>query len=122
MTDRYQRIEHLISRIPSVCAPVASGAYDTGVWWVKFALDINHPLVWNVVQRLAHVINYLSISERFSTVFYPVSPAPEAGQEPRDCLAWIIETTTEDFSPSELAEWLEVRLPNPIEDEAQWKA
>jgi hypothetical protein len=43
---------------------------------VKFAIDIEHPLAWSVVQELGHVLNYVSLEERLPTVFMPVSPPP----------------------------------------------
>ncbi len=59
------------------------------------------------------MINYLSISERLSTVFYPISPSPFNDGSTEKCLSWIIESTAEDFTPGELVEWLEARLPDP---------
>jgi hypothetical protein len=120
MPDRFQKLENLISQVPTLCSNVATGTHENGFWWVKFSLDINNPLAWNVVQVFAYVINYLSISERLSTVFYPVSPPPYTEGGPDKCLSWIIESTSQDFMPNELAEWLEVRLPDPTNLD-EWK-
>jgi hypothetical protein len=40
---------------------------------------------------------------------------------PRQYLSWVIEATARDFEPSKCAEWLEGRLPRPVEDVAEWK-
>jgi hypothetical protein len=90
------------------------------MWWCKFALDIKHPLAWRVVQELGHVLNYLSLEERLPTVFMPVSPPPYLSGGPDDYLSWVIETRDPTFSPSDCAEWLEGRLPRPVEDQSVW--
>lgn len=109
MPERFHRIENIIRSLPAVDSTVASGNYDNGFWWVKFAINIEHRSAWTTIKNLAYIINYLSISERFSTVFYPIA---SANSEPENFLSCIIETTSEDFSPSELAEWLESRMPD----------
>ena len=87
---------------------------------MKFGIDIDHPLAWNVVQEFGCVLNYLSVNERLSTVFMPVSPAPYLNGGPRQFLSWVIESKSTDFSASEAATWLEGRLPRPVEDQSQW--
>jgi len=87
---------------------------------VKFSIDLDHPLAWNVVQELGHVLNYLSVGERLPTVFMPVSPPPYMNGGPRDYLSWVIESTSADFTPEKCAEWLEGRLPRPVEDVSAW--
>ena len=121
-TDPFQKLEDFITKIPAVKTEIAKGTYDNGVWWMKFAIDIQHPLAWKVVQELAHVINYLSISERLSTSFYPVAPPNTIDETPGQALAWIIESTSVDFAPNELAEWLEARMPTPVEEAQVWGA
>ena len=120
MPDRFQRLETLISKVPALCSPIATGTHENGFWWVKFSIDTSNPIAWNVVQIFAYVINYLSISERLSTVFYPVSPPPFENGGTDNCLEWIIESTSQDFMPGELAEWLETRLPDP-ENLGDWR-
>lgn len=93
---------------------------DDGIWWVKFSLSLNHELAWNVVQELAHVLNHLSVSERLPTVFKPVSPPPYLNGGPRDFLAWVIECKEGAMAPSTVADWLESRLPRPVEDISAW--
>ena len=63
-----------LARVPAIRPAVGSGRLDDGNWWIKFAIDIGHPLAWHVVQELGHVLNYLSTAERLPTVFEPVSP------------------------------------------------
>jgi hypothetical protein len=91
------------------------------MWWVKFAIDIDHELAWRVVQEFGHVLNYVSLDERLPTVFKPVSPPSYLNGGPRDFLAWVIECDSPEFLPYQCAEWLEGRLPRPVDDLATWK-
>jgi hypothetical protein len=99
---------------------IGRGVFDNGVWWVKFHIVTTHPLAWRVVQELGHVLNYLSLEEQLPTVFKPVSPPPylNGGVE---FLSWVIECPSDDMSPAMVAEWLEGRLPQPVEDPASWR-
>jgi hypothetical protein len=65
------------------------------------------------------VLNLLSLEERLPTVFKPVSPPPylNGGVE---FLSWVVEAEQPEFTPALCAEWLEGRLPRPIEDLAAW--
>ena len=65
-------------------------------------------------------MNYLSLKERLPTVFMPVSPPPYMNGGPKDFLSWVIECEDSDFKPGTLADWLEGRLPRPVEDESEW--
>ena len=93
---------------------------DASVWWVKFSIDIEHPLAWNVVQEFGHVLNYLSVEERLPTVFKPVSPPPYLNGGPRKYLSWVIECNSADMTPAAIAQWLEGRLPRPVDDVSKW--
>jgi hypothetical protein len=104
-----------LKRVPSI-----GTGFENGHWWCKFRLDIGHPLAWNVVQELACVLNYLSVDERLPTVFKPVSPAPYMNGGPDEFLWWVIESTDPGFSPAACAEWLEARLPRPVNELAAW--
>lgn len=108
-----------LERTPSIQKPIAFGD-DDGLWWVKFSIDIDNKLAWNVIQELGHVINYISIDERLPTIFYPVSPPPYMNGGPFDFLSWIIESHDKEFKPGTLMKWLEGRLPNPVDDIEQW--
>src|SRR5258708_3823706 len=110
-----------LASVPAVAGKIGSGVSDDGNWWVKFAIDIDHPLVWNVVQELGHVLNYLSHDERLPAVFMPVSPPPYMNGGPSDFLSWVIESKNKDFKPAACTEWLEGRLPRPVTDPEQWK-
>lgn len=112
--------ENYLKRVPSIQSGFGHGHEPNGLWWVKFSLDIDHPLAWNVVQEFGHVLNYLSINERLPTVFKPVSPPPYMNGGPRDFLSWVIECSDKNFKPGTLAKWLEGRLPRPVEDVTQW--
>ena len=65
-----------LRRVPAIQDSIGSGVGVDGNWWVKFAIDITHPLAWKVVQVRAHVLNYLSTEERLPTISMPVSPPP----------------------------------------------
>ena len=109
-----------LSRIPSIQTPISFGSHEKGFWWLKFSIDIHHNLAWHVVQELGCVINYISINERLPSKFYPVSPAPYLNGGPTDYLSWIIENEDPDFTPDTLMEWLDGRLPRPVDDISQW--
>ncbi len=117
--ESFAKLTNYLGRVPSIQEPISHGSDATG-WWVKFSLNLDHPRAWQVVQELGHVLNYLSIDERLPTVFKPVSPPPYLNGGPRDYLAWVIEAETVDFRPDTCAEWLEGRLPKPVDDDAQW--
>ena len=34
---------------------------------------------------------------------------------------WLIQCNHPDFPPDVVCDWLEARLPQPVEDESQWK-
>ena len=116
----FDKLLKFLRKIPSIDDSIGHGA-EKDYWWVKFRIDIDHPLAWNVVQELGHVLNYLSIEERLPTIFKPVSPPPCMNGGPRDYLSWLIECESEDFTPDDTAEWLEGRLPQPVDKIKKWK-
>ena len=109
-----------LQRIPGVDQSIGSGSFEDGRWWVKFKIDVSHPLAWRVVQELGHVLNYLSLDERLPTTFVPVSPPPYMNGGPQDFLSWVIESRSADFTGSECAKWLEGRLPRPVDELENW--
>lgn len=115
----FKTLVDYLGKMPSVKQPISFGD-EEGLWWVKFALDIENQLAWNVVQEFGHVMNYLSLDERLPTVFYPVSPPPYMNGGPSDFLSWVIETKDKEFKPGTLMKWLEGRLPRPVDDLEQW--
>jgi hypothetical protein len=116
----FNRLEEFLNRVPAIIGPIGKGSEDNGTWWVKFAIDIDNDLAWRVVQEFAHVLNYLSLEERLPTVFKPVSPPPYMNGGPDDFLSWVIECSDAEFSTAKCAEWLEGRLPRPVDDLEQW--
>jgi len=116
----FNTLESYLDRVPAITGPIGRGRFENGNWWVKFAIDIDHPLAWHVVQELGCVLNYLSIQERLPTVFMPVSPAPYLNGGPRDFLSWVIESTDPKFKPGTCKKWLEGRLPQPVDDLSAW--
>ena len=116
----FESLKKYLSKVPSIKTPIASGADEQGLWWIKFRIDVSHALAWHVVQELGCVVNYLSLNERLPTIFYPVSPAPYLNGGPAEFLSWVIETKDKKFRPGTLATWLEGRLPRPVDDLEQW--
>jgi hypothetical protein len=122
----FNKLIDYLARVPSVVSNstqsrgFGSGVAD-GTWWIKFSLDLRHPLAWNVVQEFGHVLNYLSVQERLPTTFKPVSPPPYLNGGPQDFLSWLIECPTDAMAPHTVADWLEGRLPRPVDDESQWQ-
>jgi hypothetical protein len=122
MTDpKFSKLLDFLKKIPSINQTIGCGVHENGNWWVKFSLDIKHNLAWQVIQELGHVINYLSLSEKLPTCFYPVSAPPYLNGGPEDYLYWVIDSFQIDFTPDTLAEWLEGRLPNPVDDISKWE-
>ncbi len=70
----FKSLTDYLLKVPGIESPVATGTDDQGFWWIKFQIDIENDLAWNVVQELSSVLNYISVSERLPTIFYPVSP------------------------------------------------
>jgi hypothetical protein len=123
--DPFTPLLDFLERLPAIDLPagrksIGSGSVENGNWWVKFSLKHEHPLAWRHVQELGFVLNYLSLEQRLSTVFMPVSPPPylNGGVE---FLSWVIESKDPGFSPAKCAEWLEGRLPSPVEDPKGWE-
>ena len=115
----FKTLVEYLEQVPAIESPISTGAEDN-FWWVKFQIDIDHELAWNVVQELGSAVNYISISERLPTIFYPVSPAPYLNGGPKEFLSWVIETKDKNFKPGTLMKWLEGRLPQPVSDLNQW--
>ncbi|QJD80288.1 hypothetical protein [Spirosoma rhododendri] len=117
----FKTLNEYLEKVPAIEKPIAFGVDGNGLWWVKFRIDITHQLAWQVVQEVGFVCNYLSLDERLPTVFYPVSPPPYLNGGPQDFLSWVIETKDKDFKPGTLKQWLEGRLPRPVDDLMQWQ-
>lgn len=121
----FHKLIGYLTRVPAVeTNDTRYGGFGSGlddrIWWVKFSLDVGHPLAWRVVQELGHVLNYLSVEEKLPTTFMPVSPPPYMNGGPEDFLSWVIECPLNEMEPDRVAEWLEARLPRPVDDPEQW--
>ena len=122
MDDRaFTKLVEYLQRVPAVVGTIGRGGEKGKGWWIKFNIDIHHRFAWNVVQELGHVLNYLSLGERLPTVFKPVSPPPYLNGGPREFLSWVIECDNSEFRPGTVAEWLEGRLPRPVDDLSKWE-
>lgn len=117
----FQALEAFLKRVPGIVLPIGKSNETEKTWWVKFGINIQHPLAWNVVQEFGHVLNYISLEERLPTVFMPVSPPPYMNGGPEQFLSWVIEARDPAFTPDKVVEFLEGRLPRPVDDESQWK-
>ncbi len=53
----FVKLEDYLKRVPGITGSIGKGSSDEGNWWVKFEIDIDHALAWQVVQELGHVIN-----------------------------------------------------------------
>ena len=118
----FRTLLEYLSKVPPITGTIGTGVFDDGGWWVKFRIDTNHPLAWNVVQEFGYVLNYLSLGERLPTTFMPVSPPPYLNGGPSDYLSWVIECRDGQFRPGTCMKWLEGRLPRPVDDASQWPA
>lgn len=124
MAEKFEKLLSFLERLPAIDLPagrnsIGYGEYEDNTWWVKFSIDTEHDFAWRHIQELGFVLNYLSIEEPLPTVFKPVSPPPymNGGVE---FLSWVIESQIPDFTPNLCAEWLEGRLPRPIEELDEW--
>ena len=111
----FDNLLKFLSKIPSIGEPINYGL-EKDFWWVKFQINIDNPLAWNIVQELAHLLNYLSIKDRLPTIFMPVSPPPYLNGGPREFLSWVIQVKSEKFTPDDVKAWLKSRLPDPVND------
>src|SRR3974377_456156 len=120
MDDNCSELRAFMARVPSIKSGIGSGQNAEGLWWIKFQIDNDTPLAWNVVQELGNIVNYLSIEERLPTKFFPVSPPAYLNGGPRDFLSWVIEADDQGFLSKDLCAWLEARMPRPVDDLTQW--
>lgn len=119
-TRDFDSLLEYLRRVPAMGRAFGTGRFENGGWWVKFSLELSHPLAWNVVQEFGHVLNYLSIEERLPTCFMPVSPPPYLNGGPSEYLSWVVECRDPSFKPGTAAKWLESRLPRPVDDVGLW--
>ncbi len=108
-----------LEQLPGVHV-MSSKITNDAYWWIKITIDIKNEFAWNVIQELAFVLNYVSISEPLPTVFKPVSPPPYLNGGPSDFLSWAIESTYNYIDPKWIQETLENRLPKIEEMKSSW--
>lgn len=114
------RLVAYLSRIPATSISSVSPAGDAR-WSIGLEIDITHRLAWHVVQELACVLNGLSMTETLPTIFFPVSPPPYMNGGPEEYLSWVIRAQSGDADPDVVAQYLEGRLPRPVDDLSRWK-
>jgi hypothetical protein len=89
----------ILRRIPAIRV-ISQEVTPSAYWWIKFSVDVQHPLAWRVVQALAFIFNEISLSETLPTIFKPTSPPPYLNGGPDECLFWVIESTFNYIDPS----------------------
>ena len=47
----FTKLESFLHKVPGIVGTIGKGADDDGLWWMKFTIDIHHPLAWNVVHH-----------------------------------------------------------------------
>jgi hypothetical protein len=97
----FERLLAFLEKLPAIDLPagrksIGHGKLQNGNWWVKFTLNTNHDLAWRHVQELGFVLGGVEF------------------------LSWVIESKDPTFLPDQCAEWLEGRLPRPVDDPEQW--
>ena len=118
-----KNIEYLVSylnKIPSIDV-ISHEVSPDAYWWVKLDINLSHEFAWHTVQELGFVLNYISLQEPMPTIFKPVSPPPYLNGGPHEYLSWVIESTYNYIDPKWVADTLEGRLPQPVDDLSQWK-
>ena len=122
MTEFDRLIEFLdslpaISRFEHPVPPnYGMGRFEDGNWWIKFQIDIEDELAWDIVQLLAFVANGAALNDPFPTQFFPSAPPPENGGGPKELLAWVVESTDPKFTPDEFRDALSFYIPTERED------
>lgn len=50
----FQRLFDYLKKLPAIDPSIGSGTGmgDGSLWWVKFIIDIDHPMAWRIVQEL----------------------------------------------------------------------
>jgi len=96
----FDRLYEYFCKVPSIQKNLidAYGTDGKSAWWFKFQIDVDHP-----------------------SQFLPVSPPPYMNGEAKQFLAWVIQCNHADFPPDVICDWLEARLPSPVEDAEKWK-
>jgi len=113
------KLRGVLASIPAVTVLSVSEPEEP-YWWVKVEIDISSRIAWHVVQELGFVLNEVSLTERFPTLFKPVSPPPYLNGGPEEYLSWVVEATLPFVDAGQLAEALRESLPKPIDDEEAW--
>ena len=120
INQSFDKLLQFLKKIPSITGSIGTGV-EEGLWWVKFRIEIEHQLAWNVVQELGYVLNYLSLEEKLPTVFMPTSPPPYMNGGPHEFLSWVIKSKSPRFTPNDALDWLKSRLPDPVNKIKKWQ-
>ena len=119
-SSSHEALLAFLKKIPGIDPRMGYGTFENGLWWVQFKIDIHHPLAWRIVQEFGNILNYISATEQLASVFKPISPPVYLNGGPKEYLSWVIESTFITFTPDICLEWLEGRLPRPVDDLTQW--
>jgi hypothetical protein len=48
MNDKaFHTLVEYLQKIPGINASIGKGTNEDGLWWIKFQIDITHPLAWH---------------------------------------------------------------------------
>ena len=107
-TDILSSLENFFGTLPGIDAQLDTGPLDSSGngWWLKFYIDQTNPNFLEIVQDLAHVLNYRSKEQHVPVRFMPVSPTGHNENSHLNKLLWIIECNNSEYSLAEFDKWL----------------
>jgi hypothetical protein len=122
MTSSHDQTFHALveylRQVPAVDRDRIHTGADQAGWWIKFSIDVEHDLAWNVIQQFACNLN---VSDSAPAVFKPVARSPRFYGGPGEYLSWVIECKSPDLTPDLLAKDLEEGMPQPVDDRSKWE-
>lgn len=110
------RLRSVIMALPGTTDWRWSGVHHRH-WWVQFKMDLKVEPAANIVRALAAFLNTDALQ---SWGYKPFVFTPEFGADSSPTLAWQIETLVSMVNPSEVAEYLEGRLPPEYHKVRSW--
>jgi hypothetical protein len=113
------QLRELLSQVPAVGKVLAepSALPEQNGWCVTFTIDTAHPLIWDVVHRLAHAVNDEDCGKPLATL-YPAWMPPEGGKWYP--LWWHILPKVRHLDVLLFTEYLKKRLPR-CTDPSAWR-
>ncbi|WP_342068908.1 hypothetical protein [Yoonia algicola] len=118
ISQKFHALRDTINQTPAARF-VSSQENESSHWGVQIELELNHSLVWHVIQRYSYTLNWLTTTNPLPTKFFPRSLPSENGP-PEDLLHWRIECIDPLFLPDHAANELQRQLPENISNEEDW--